>query len=158
MLMIASVRCGFHSLQTNGGLRTGERMNVFFYGLFMDETLLASKGIRPSAATKGFVDGFRLRIGQRATLLADSGGRAYGVMMDIAESEAKELYAEASVADYAPEPVTVELVDGAQAKATCYNLPVELVSGTNKEYAKALLSLAKKLGFPESYLEEIRRA
>jgi len=38
-------------------------VRVFFYGLFMDESLLATKGIEPSKVNLGFVDGFGLRIG-----------------------------------------------------------------------------------------------
>ena len=60
--------------------------------------------------------------------------------MDIAPNEATALYAEESVADYLPEPVTVELMDGTQVEATCYNLPSAKVTGTNKDYAESLLT------------------
>ncbi len=133
-------------------------MNVFFYGLFMDESLLAAKGIRPAESSTGFVDGFGLRIGDRATLVRDQGGRAYGVVMDIAESEAADLYSEESVADYAPESVVVELLDGRQVEATCYNLPEDKLTGTNREYAESLLVVATRLGFPGPYLDEISQA
>ena len=133
-------------------------MRVFFYGLFMDESLLATKGIEPSDVNLGFVDGYGLRIGERATLVRRQDGRAYGAMMDIAPSEATELYAEDSVADYLPEPVTVELMDGTQSEATCYNLPSDKVTGTNKDYANSLLDVASRLGFPDSYLDQIRQA
>ncbi len=78
--------------------------------------------------------------------------------MDSAPGEAKELYAKDSVADYLPEPVTVELMDGAQVEATCYNLPGDKVTGANKDYANSLLDVASKLGFPDSYLDQIRQA
>jgi len=133
-------------------------MNVFFYGLFMDEQLLASKGIAARNAAVGYVDGFRLRIGERATLQRCAGARAYGVMMEVSSNDVKELYAESTVADYAPESVTVELIDGSSAGASCYNLPPDKVTGTNKSYAEALFELAKQLDFPESYLEQIRQA
>ncbi len=133
-------------------------MRVFFYGLFMDESLLATKGIEPSEVNLGFVDGYGLLIGERATLVRRQDGRAYGAMMDIAPSEATELYAEDSVADYLPEPVTVELMDGTQVEATCYNLPSDKVTGANKDYANSLLDVATKLGFPDSYLDQIRQA
>ena len=133
-------------------------MRVFFYGLFMDERLLTAKGIRPAAVKLGFVDGYSLRIGERATLISRPGGRAYGALMDITPDEATDLYAEKSVADYVPEPVLVELMDGTQVEATCYNLPAEKVAGTNREYAESLLDVASRLGFPDSYLDEIRRA
>ena len=133
-------------------------MRVFFYGLFMDESLLATKGIKPTGVSVGFVGGYGLRIGDRATLVRRPNSRAYGAMMDIAASEATQLYAEASVSDYLPEPVTVELMDGTQVEATCYNLPGAKVTGTNKVYAESLLQVAHKLGLPDSYLDEIKRA
>ena len=133
-------------------------MRVFFYGLFMDQGLLATKGIKPTDASVGFVDGYGLRIGERATLGRRRNGRAFGAMMDIAPIEAMELYAEDGVADYLPEPVTVELMDGTKVKATCYNLPNAKVTGTNKDYAESLLQVAGRLGLPDSYLDEIRQA
>ena len=78
---------------------------VFFYGLFMDESLLAAKGIHIADSKMAFVDGYSLSIGERATLLPESDGRAWGVMMDIAPDQVAELYADDSVADYVPEPV-----------------------------------------------------
>jgi hypothetical protein len=124
----------------------------------MDQSLLATKGIEPSDANPGFVDGYSLRIGERATLVRSPGSRAYGTVMDISPGEAAELYAEASVADYLPEPVIVETLDGTKVEATCYNLPGDKVTGTNRQYAESLLELATKLRFPDSYLEQIRRA
>jgi len=133
-------------------------MNIFFYGLFMDEQLLASKGIRPTQTNLGFLENYQLRIGERATLLHRPGSVAYGIVMDIEPVEAESLYAEDSVADYLPETVTVELMDGSQVEATCYNLPADKVQGTNREYAALLLTIASSLGFPESYLDQIRLA
>ncbi len=133
-------------------------MKVFFYGLFMDEGLLATKGVEPSEVNTGFVDGYELRIGERATLVRRPGGRVYGAVMDIAPGEATALYTEESVADYLPEPVLVELMDGTQVLATCYNLHGDKAAGTNKEYAESLLDIATRLNFPDSYLDHIRQA
>ena len=133
-------------------------MKVFFYGLFMDVDLLAKKGITPQDAVVGHVDGFSLHIGERATLLRSAGARAYGVMMEISPGEAKDLYAESSVADYVPEHVTVELMDGSKVEASCYILADDKVTGTNKDYAEALVQVANKLGLPETYVAEITQA
>jgi hypothetical protein len=133
-------------------------VRVFFYGLFMDQNLLAAKGIESSEARIGFLDGYALRIGERATLVRDPDFCAWGVVMEIAPDKATELYAEESVADYSPEPVIVELMDGKQVEATCYNLPGDEVIGTNKEYAESLLEVATRLDFPQSYLDQIRQA
>lgn len=80
---------------------------------------------------------------------------AYGVIMEISPGDAKDLYAESSVADYVPEPVTAEPMDGSKVEASCYILPNDKVTGTNKDYAEALLQVARKLGLPETYLAEI---
>ena len=133
-------------------------MKVFFYDLFMDERWLARKGVEPSEVSIGRVAGYGLRIGERATLVRRPGSHAYGVMMNIAPSEAAELYAEDSVADYVPEPVIVELMDGTRVDATCYNLPGEKVTGANKEYAQSLLDLATRRECPDSYLDQIRQS
>lgn len=124
----------------------------------MDDSLLALKGINSTEVAAGFVDGYVLRIGERATLLRHRDGRAFGVTMDIARPDVMELYAEESVADYQPESVTVELMDGTRVEATCYNLPGARATETNKVYAERLLRLAARLGLPDSYLDEIRQA
>jgi AIG2-like family len=129
---------------------------VFFYGLFMDKSLLASKGIVPSIATAAYVDGHRLRIGDRATLVPDPDGRAYGVLMTIRSDETASLYSDETVADYVPESVSVKLQGGVVRQAICYNLPPRELGGVNRAYADALLLLATKLGFPKEYLDHIR--
>ena len=131
---------------------------VFFYGLFMDEALLASKGIHAAEPAIGYVDGFGLRIGERATLIPEPKGRAYGVVMRLASEDVAALYADPSVADYVAEPVIVSLPGSAEVPALCYNLPAEKLVGANPKYASALLALATKLGLPDRYLEHIRGA
>jgi len=133
-----------------------EMVRIFFYGLFMDESLLASKGISPSKSTVGYVSNFRLRIGRRATLVPNEGFRAYGVVMALRADDVKALYSSESVADYVAEPVSVSLTDGTVEPAVCYNLPEHLIDGANADYARSLLILAKSLGFPDDYLQQIR--
>jgi hypothetical protein len=131
---------------------------VFFYGLFMDESLLASKGVHPTESTIGYVDGLGLHIGKRATLLPEVDSRAYGVLMKITAEDAAALYSEPSVVDYVAEPVVVNLPEDIQVSTVCYNLPATRLAGTNPEYAAALLTLASKLGLPDGYLRHIRNA
>jgi hypothetical protein len=131
---------------------------VFFYGLFMDESLLASKGVRVTEATIGCVDGYSLRIGERATLLPQENSRAYGMLMKMAPEDTAALYSERSVADYVAEPLVVTLPGDIRVPAVCYNLPAAKLVGTNPDYAAALLTLATTLGLPDSYLRQIRNA
>ncbi len=134
-----------------------EQVAVFFYGLFMDESLLASKGISPSRATVGHVDGYGLRIGRRATLVPDESNRAYGVLMTMRADDVRALYSGESVADYVSESVSVVLPDGTLESAVCYNLPQSKLKGPNSQYANSLLTLAGKLGLPSDYLQQIRK-
>lgn len=135
---------------------SSEEVAVFFYGLFMDESLLASKGITPSRAAVGYIDGYGLRIGTRATLVPDEAGRAYGVLMALRADDVDALYSDESVADYVAESVAVVLQDGTVESAVCYNLPKDELEGANAEYARSLLRLAGRLGLPDDYLRRIR--
>lgn len=132
-------------------------MDVFFYGLFMDMDILAKNGMYPSNPRKGYLQDYTLKIGNRASLIPSKDERSYGVLMTVDAEILQELYAEPSVADYIPEEVIVHLESGDMVQAYCYNLPSELMTGTNPTYAASLHTLAKKLEFPESYLEKIKK-
>jgi len=140
-----------------GGRMKAEEVTVFFYGLFMDASLLESKGISPSGPTVGYIDGYGLRIGRRATLVPEEASRAYGVLMRLRAEDVRALYSDESVADYIPESVSVVLPDGTLEPAVCYNLPESKLEGTNPQYASSLLALAGKLGLPGAYLLQIRK-
>jgi len=138
------------------GNMNSRRIEVFFYGLFMDADLLRTKGTHPINIRKACVPGFALRIGQRATLLRTPDARAYGVVMELTHAEIEQLYSDATVRAYCPEAVIAELTDGSRVPALCFNLllppgPEE----ANPEYAAKLRELARRLGLPSAYVESI---
>lgn len=133
-------------------------MDIFFYGLFMDEALLKSKGLHPSSTRVAYLQDYGLRIGERATLLKAEGERAYGVIMSLNEKELDVLYGEESVADYVPEKVTVITENQKRVHVIAYNLPPEMVKGQNKQYAKSLATVAGKIGLPSEYVAEIEQS
>ena len=63
------------------GIKERERRaEVFFHGLFMDEELLRGKGLEglePEGGEIAAIDGFALRIGQRAALVPTPGAKVY---------------------------------------------------------------------------------
>ena len=132
-------------------------MEVFFYGLFMDKEILIKNGIRPSNPRKGYLNNYTLKIGNRASLIQCEKEKAYGIIMTVNDEEIIRLYAEKSVADYIPEKVEAVTETNKHLTVTCYNLPIELLTGTNKLYAKSLYDLAKKLNFPKEYLSRISK-
>ena len=132
---------------------------IFFYGLFMDATLLEKKGLHPRRVGPAKLPDFRIQIGNRATLVPCAGSVAYGVVMALSAEEAKSLYSEPSVRDYQPEPVLTQLIERSETiDAMCYNLaPDSAGTGTNADYAMRLSKLVLDLGFPPAYSDEIAR-
>jgi len=132
------------------------QIEIFFYGLFMDEDALREQGLRPAGARQALVDGFVLRLGARATLVPDAGQSVHGMLMRLTHDELDRLYAEPSVSAYRPEPVIAKLANGESVAALCFNLPrAPDGASSNPDYAEKLKAVARKLGLPESYIRSI---
>jgi hypothetical protein len=133
------------------------RLNVFFYGLFMDPQLLGTKGVHPLDVRIAAVPGFMLRIGARAALVPAPRGKVHGVLMKLFHAEIEKLYSDPGVDAYRPEPVLAIESSGASVAALCYNLPEPPLPGeSNAEYASKLRSLAQRIGLPDDYTTTIR--
>jgi hypothetical protein len=133
------------------------RVDVFFYGLFMDETLLQAKGIEPQQRRLAVLENFRLMIGERATLIPSSGHIVHGVVFSLTHAEIDSLYADASVGLYRPEAVMARVPNGATVLALCFNLPAPpLATERNPQYAAKLKAVAVRIGLPAEYVETIK--
>jgi hypothetical protein len=130
---------------------------IFFYGLFMDRTLLTEKGFHPETIGPAVLPDYRIHIGERATLLPSASSRAFGIVMELSEQEAHALYSEPSVRAYRRERVQVELLPGNRVvEAYCYNLPPELaLTGAKPAYASELSRLVEALELDSAYAREI---
>lgn len=132
------------------------RIDVFFYGLFMDDALLREKGINPVNRRTAAVENFSLVIGDRATLVPDPKQKVYGVVYGLTHAEVDALYAEASLGFYRPEALTAHLADGSIIPALCYNLPVPPSTlERNPQYISKLREVAARIGLPASYVSSI---
>jgi hypothetical protein len=132
------------------------RINVFFYGLFMDESLLREKGLRPEGRRVARVEDFRLVVGARATLVPCAGVMAHGMLYSLTTGEVDALYSEESVSAYRPEAVSAQAADGTIVPALCFNLPAPPAPGErNPQYAAQLRALAAQLGLPADYVSSI---
>lgn len=132
------------------------RVEVFFYGLFMDEALLREKGLRPSGGRAARVENFRLVVGERATLVPREGSEAHGLLFSLTPGEVDALYSETSVSAYRPEAVCAQLPDGTFVPALCFNLPAPPAPGEHDpRYASKLRDLAARLGLPADYVSSI---
>lgn len=130
---------------------------VFFYGLYMDSRLLEDTGLHPESFGIAKLCNYRIHIGDRATLIPDTGSTTYGVLMKLPGDEASQLYARPEVAGYEAEQVDVTLLnDESKQSAVSYILPEEaLGADPNTEYAKRLAMLVTELGLPSAYAREI---
>jgi Gamma-glutamyl cyclotransferase, AIG2-like len=132
------------------------RVEVFFYGLFMDEELLRGKGLEPEGGEIAAIDGFALHIGQRAALVPTPGAKVYG-LVSLTRSELDRLYSESSVQAYKPQAVLAQLASGGVVAALCYNLrqppsPTE----RNPEYAVKLRAVSQKAGLPAECIASLQ--
>ena len=134
-----------------------DRVEVFFYGLFMDEALLRGKGLNPSNPRAAYLQDFRLVIGERATLVRREGANAHGVVYTLTRGEVESLYSDESVSAYRPEVLTARLADGRVEQVVCFNLPAPPSEDErNPQYASKLRALAERLGLPAEYVSSIR--
>jgi cation transport regulator ChaC len=134
---------------------TGD-VDTFFYGLFMDEALLRGKGCTVLGSRRARLDGHRLSIGRRATLLPAEGRTVHGVLMRMRRDDLERLYSEESVRAYQASSIRVSLTDGGIVDALTYVLPeAQHQEQPNAEYAGKLHRLGVQLGLPREYLQEI---
>ena len=137
--------------------KKGRRIDVFFYGMFMDEALLREKGMNPVNRRMAFVENFSLVIGARGTLVPFPGRTVHGVLFSLTHAEVEALYSEDSVSVYSPEAVCVRLADGSMTPALCFNLPVPpSAEERNPQYVAKLRELAERIGLPLSYVSAIQ--
>jgi len=132
------------------------RIDAFFYGLFMDREILRKAGVVPTNPRRAYVEGFALRIGQRATLLPSAGARAYGMLFALTHSELDRLYAAPGLEQYHPEAVSAQPLVGTPMPALCYNLrEAPQPDERNPEYAARLQRALRQLDFPAEYVASV---
>ena len=132
------------------------RKDGFFYGLFMDLEVLKSNGVCAVEPRRAYVDGYALRIGKRATLVASAGARAYGVVFSLTDDEFARLYGAPGLEEYRPETIRVQILQGDVVLAACYILrDAPGRDEANEAYAARLREVLRKLDFPAEYVEAI---
>jgi hypothetical protein len=132
------------------------RIDAFFYGLFMDASILRQNGVTAANLRQAYVTDFALRIGQRATLVPSNGARVYGMLVALSHSDLERLYSGPGLEQYRPEAVLARTLDGLPTPALCYNLREEPQPGErNPDYAMRLQSVLGNLGFPQEYIQSI---
>jgi hypothetical protein len=131
-------------------------VDAFFYGLYMDEAVLADVGVKPQAPRKARADGYALKIGKRATLVKAPGSLAWGMVYALTPDDLAKLYGGPGLEVYRPEQIEVTLENRAIIPARVYNLPqAPAPDERNPEYAEKLKAAMTRLGFPADYVASI---
>jgi hypothetical protein len=136
---------------------TERRIDGFFYGLFMDSHVLHENNVSPVMPRRAYVDGYALRIGQRATLIPAAGARAYGMVFSLTHQELDQLYAAPGLDQYRAEAVLAHsLASGEALPALCYNLhETPAANEANPVYAASLRQALSRLDFPAEYVASV---
>jgi len=122
---------------------------VFFYGLYMDEEILESKGITIRNKRSGVAKGYKLRIGNMATLLRVEQSKAYGMIYSLTHNEIYKLYEGSGLMNYISEAILVTTNDNKIIATLCCNLidpPSE--NEKNQEYYEKLTKCMEKYKLP----------
>ncbi|HKP25018.1 MAG TPA: gamma-glutamylcyclotransferase family protein [Dongiaceae bacterium] len=134
----------------------GNTVNAFFYGLYMDETVLAGAGVMPQSPRKAAAHGYALRIGKRATLVKAPGSVAWGMVYALTPGDLAKLYGAPGLEVYRPEQIEVALENRAIIPARVYNLSqAPAPDERNPDYADKLKAAMTRLGFPADYVARI---
>jgi hypothetical protein len=132
------------------------RIDGFYYGLFMDSDILRQNQVEAVNPRRAYVDGYELRIGQRATLVPVAGARAYGMVISLTHDELEKLYTGPGLEEYRPEAILARILMGETVPALVYNLRKVPDSGeSSADYATKLKSVLIKLEFPSEYVASV---
>jgi hypothetical protein len=135
------------------------RVNVFFYGGYMNFDILASFGISEREYHVVQLPGYQLTIGSTANLVRSGLERVFGIVTQLTHDELETLYgveAQAKLgAQYMPEPVLVITSEGDILPSLCY-IAYDLVAGVpSAAYIDTILSAARAYNLPQSYVQHV---
>ena len=142
---------------------TEPRVDVFFYGSYMNRRVLAEVNLSPVRWEAATLPGFDIRIAPRANLVRAPHAIVFGVLARATHTELRRLYAHAQEVlgeVYLPEAVLVHTSAGSWLPALCYMAPRMVERPVDPAYLDRIVQPARELGFPSWYvkrLESFRR-
>ena len=130
------------------------RIDVFFYGLYMDPKMLSEKGVQAVNPRVVSIRGMKLRIGNQATMLRKESSETNGIVYSLTHQDIKTLYKDAGLDNYVPEAFNAEATSGERYTVLSYVLltpPEEAES--NPDYRTKLLECMKDHHVPTGYVD-----
>ncbi len=124
-----------------------QRLNVFFYGLFMDAEVLRSHGVTPSAARMAFIVDHTVQLGAKAMLQPAHGRRAWGMLYSLTRGEFDALYAEVPGYREASFPAHLDNGNALPAISMVHRQP-PIDAAEDPAYARQWRALVQRLELP----------
>jgi hypothetical protein len=131
---------------------------VFFYGSYMNPTVLREADYAPGRMDVARLPGFDIRIAPRANLVRSPDSIVYGLLTAATHAELSRLYAHAKDVlgeVYLPEAVLVQTLDAAWRPALCYICHDMTPRTAEAAYVDRILAPARTHRFPEAYLKRL---
>ena len=134
------------------------KVRVFFYGSYMNPSVLRDVGIVPERFEVARLDGYDIRIAPRANLIASRQHCVYGVLIEATHAELDRLYAHAKDVlgeTYLPHPVLTQAESGGWFPALCYIASAMEPHPAESAYVERIVKAARDFGFPLWYIERL---
>lgn len=136
-------------------------MKYFAYGSNMNPAWMRGRCPDAHAVGVGALSRHRFIINRRgvATVVPDAASTAYGVIWDVSGLDVESLDRAEGVASgiYARRTLGIGLVRGGMIEAVMYEAADQQAGVPRNGYLDRVIEGAEKFGFPEGYLEELRR-
>lgn len=134
------------------------KVAAFFYGSFINTSVLAEVDLIPDGVTVAVLNGFDIRIQPLANLIRSDAHRVYGIVVEATHEELDRLYGyvEHKLGGvYLPEAVLVETLDKTWAPVLTYISHTMESQPPANRYVDRIVDPARALGFPQWYIDRL---
>jgi hypothetical protein len=137
---------------------THPKVWVFFYGSYINLTVLREVGLVPELWEVARLSGFDIRIQPRANLVRSDQHCVYGIVATATHAELERLYTHARDVlgeVYLPEAVLVQTTAGLWRPVLCYLCREMRPRPAENDYIDRISGPARQFGFPDWYLARL---
>jgi hypothetical protein len=134
---------------------TAPKVWVFWYGSYINLSVLGEVNLMPDAFEVARLSGFDIQIAPRANLVRSDRDCVYGIVATATHEELARLYAHAEEVlgeQYLPEAVMIETRDGKWMPVMTYICPSMAPRPAERAYVDRIVEPARQLGFPGWYI------
>lgn len=131
---------------------------VFFYGSYINRSVLREVELEPARFEVARLDGYDISIGPLANVHKAEGKTVWGVLASATQDELDHLYAHARNVlggVYEPQLVPVTTLSGRVEAALCYVAESLPKAPASADYVGRIVRPARELGFPAEYIERL---